>query len=330
MLIVSVLLPDGAASVGCIEGSLLLFEQINVFARQRGEPPVFEVQTVAADAASRVYDKRISIRPDRTLAQAQTSDLVIVPAVNGDPDEVIRLNQELLPWIQARYKNGSEVASLCVGAFLLAATGLLEGRACSTHWSAADRFRRMYPGVRLQSDSVVTDEAGLYTSGGALSFWNLLLHLVEKHAGRETAVLAAKYFEIDIDRRNQSAFRIFAGQRDHDDSGVHHIQDILEKRWAERLSMDDLAEDVAIGRRSLERRFRKATGNSVAEYHQRVRIEVAKKALESGRKSVQEAMDEAGYNDPKTFRLLFRRLAGLPPLDYRARYGKDGPYRQMA
>lgn len=330
MRTVSVLLPEGAASVGCIEGSCLLFEQVNTFARMRGEAPVFLVQTVAADSLPRVYQGRISIKPDRTFAEVGHTDLVIVPAVNGDPSEVVESNRAMLGWIEDRYKGGAEVASLCVGAFLLAATGLLDGRACSTHWIAADTFRRMYPAVRLQSESVVTDEAGLYTSGGALSFWNLLLHLVEKHASREIAILAAKYFEIDIDRRNQAAFRVFAGQRDHDDAGVHRIQDILESRWVEKLALDDLAENVAIGRRSLERRFRKATGNSVAEYHQRVRIEVAKKALETGRKSVQEAMDEAGYNDPKTFRLLFRRLAGLPPLDYRARYGKDGPYRQMA
>lgn len=325
MKTVSILLPRGAASVGCIEGSCTLFEQVNVFSRARGGKDLFRVEVVGLDASPMRYGHRVEIRPDRTLAEVVETDLVIVPAVNGDPDLVVAANREFLPWIVERYKDGAEVASLCVGTFLLAATGLLRGRACSTHWNAADNFRRRHPETRLQSDSVITDEAGLYTSGGALSFWNLLLHLVEKHAGREIAVLASKYFEIDIDRADQSPFRIFSGQRDHDDEAVRRAQDVLEARFAEKLSVDHVATEVAVGRRSLERRFRQATGNSVAEYLQRVRVEAAKKRLESGRASVQDAMDVAGYADPKTFRILFKKTTGLAPLDYRARYGKDGP-----
>jgi transcriptional regulator GlxA family with amidase domain len=148
------------------------------------------------------------------------TDLIIVPAVNGDRQEVIKANKDFFPWIVDHYNKGTEVASLCVGAFLLASTGLVNGRKCSTHWLAANEFRELFPDVNLVPDRIITDEHGIYTSGGANSFWNLLLHLLEKYTDRETAIHAAKYFEIEIDRYSQNSFVVFNGQRDHQDEPV--------------------------------------------------------------------------------------------------------------
>jgi len=299
---VSILVPKGAAALGCIEGSFILFTQANEFLAARGRQPLFMVQLVGLTEEAQVYDRLFSVRPDLTIENVQKTDLIIIPAVNGDMDEVISMNKGFLPWIVRQHKAGAEVASLCVGAFLLAATGLMKGRQCATHWLSAHDFRRRFPDVNLVSESIITDDAGIYTSGGAHSFWNLLLYLLEKYTDREIAIYASKFYEIDIDRNNQSAFLIFKGQKDHNDDAVRRA--------------------LAVGRRSLERRFKQATGNTVSEYVQRVRVEAAKKGLETGRKNVNEVMYEAGYSDTKAFREVFRKIAGMSPLDYRQRYNR--------
>ena len=234
----------------------------------------------------------------------------------------IEINKALLPWIEEQYDNGAEVASLCVGAFLLAATGLLNGKKCSTHWGFINKFREMYPEVEVVDGSIVTEEKRIYSSGGANSYWNLLLYLVEKYTNRENAILASKYFAIDIDRDSQAAFAMFKGQKDHTDAEIKKVQEYIEKNIAEKITVDELAASAATGRRSFERRFRLATNNSVLEYIQRVKIEAAKRQFESSRKNINEVMYNVGYSDTKAFRDLFKKITGLTPIEYRNKYNK--------
>jgi transcriptional regulator GlxA family with amidase domain len=320
---VSILVPRGATALGCIEGSFILFNKTNELLARRGSPPLFTVQLVGLSADAQVYDRLFTVRPETTIEKVGRTDLIIIPAVNGDMSEVIDANRGFLPWIVRQYRAGAEVASLCVGAFLLAATGLLKGRRCATHWLSANVFRTMFPDIELVSESIITDESGIYSSGGAHSFWNLLLYLVEKHTDREIAIYVSKFYEIEIDRDTQSPFLIFHGQKDHRDDVVRRAQELIEAHYRDRVTVDGLCEMLAVGRRSLERRFKQATANTISEYLQRVRVESAKKSLETSRKNVNEVMCEAGYSDTKAFRTVFRRFAGLSPLDYRNRYNKD-------
>ncbi len=197
-----------------------------------------------------------------------------------------------------------------------------EWQKCSTHWGYTNAFREMFPEVILQDGSIVTEQNRIYTSGGATSYWNLLLHLVEKYTDRQTAILVSKYFAIDIDRSSQSAFAMFTAQKNHNDEEVKKAQDYIEKNIEERLTIDDIAAFVALGRRSLERRFKQATNNSVLEYIQRVKIEAAKKSFESSRKNINEVMYDVGYTDTKAFRTTFKKITGLTPIEYKNKYNK--------
>jgi transcriptional regulator GlxA family with amidase domain len=235
----------------------------------------------------------------------------------------VRENQGFLPWITQQYKDGAEVASLCVGAFLLAATGLVTGRKCATHWMAANEFRRMYPEVNLVEDKIITDEYGIYSSGGAFSYLNLVLYLIEKYAGRDVAVFCSKAFQIDIQRDSQSPFIMFKGQKDHEDDVIKRAQEFIEGNFEDRITVDQLASMLAVSRRNLERRFKKATSNTVVEYIQRVKIEAAKMRLESSRENVNEVMYKVGYTDPKAFRVTFKRITSLSPVQYRNRYNRE-------
>ncbi len=317
---VAILVPRGAASVGCIEGSYIGFSQANEILASMGKPPAFDMRMVGLTNEAQSYDRFITVRPDLTIAGEYKADLIIIPAVNGEMNEVIAANRDFFPWIVDQYKDGAEVASLCVGAFLLAATGLVDGKKCATHWLSQNEFRKMFPDVNLVSEKVITDERGVYSSGGANSFWNLIIYLIEKFAGRDVAILCAKIYEIEIDRDTQSPFIMFTGQKDHEDEPIKEAQAFIENNFSKKITIEELAAKCAMGRRTFERRFKKATSNTVVEYLQRVKIEAAKKSLEHNRKQVSEVMYDVGYTDTKAFRTTFKKITGLSPINYRNKY----------
>lgn len=318
---ISILVPETAV-VEAVADPRYLFTVVNQFLEAAGRAPLFTVQLVGLSREIPLDNSLFSVRTDALLHDIRHTDLIIIPALSGSMAQALEVNREVVPWIVERYNNGAEVASLCLGAFLLASTGLLRGRKCSTHWNSANEFRSMFPDVELVDGSIITEEQGIYSSGGANSYWNLLLYLVEKYTDRTTAILASKYFAIDIDRDSQSAFMMFQGQKNHDDDAVKKAQFFIEENFQDRLSVDHLADMVAVGRRSFERRFRKATGNTVMEYIQRVKIEAAKRSLETGRKNISEVMFDVGYTDTKAFRDVFKKITGLTPVGYRNKYNK--------
>jgi len=318
---VSILVPESSV-MQAIADPQYLFTAVNNFLLVAGKQPLFDVELVGSKKEVKLNNGMYVVSTNRQLKDIKKTDLVIIPALFGDMTTAIEINKALLPWIEEQYDNGAEVASLCVGAFLLAATGLLNGKKCSTHWGFINEFREMYPEVEVVDGSIVTEEKRIYSSGGANSYWNLLLYLVEKYTNRETAILASKYFAIDIDRDSQAAFAMFKGQKDHTDAEIKKVQEYIEKNIAEKITVDELAAIAATGRRSFERRFRLATNNSVLEYIQRVKIEAAKRQFENSRKNINEVMYNVGYSDTKAFRDLFKKITGLTPIEYRNKYNK--------
>lgn len=319
---VSILVPESSV-IEAVADPRYLFKAVNQFLQAAGRPPLFEVQLVAASRETRIENSVFSVHADKLLNEVQDTDLIFIPALSGDVQQAVAVNQELVPWIVHHYNRGSEVASLCIGAFLLASTGLLKGKKCSTHWGYANAFRSMFPEVELVDGSIITEEQRIYSSGGANSYWNLLLYLVEKYTDRDTAILASKYFAIDLDRENQSAFMMFKGQKDHNDPEILKAQEYIEANYHTKLSVEEMADKFAIGRRSFERRFKKATNNTVIEYAQRIKIEAAKRSFESSRKNISEVMYDVGYTDTKAFRDVFKKITGLTPIEYRNKYQKQ-------
>lgn len=317
----SILVPEGAI-LGAIEGPLKLFTEVNDLVVNMGRAPLFKVQLVGLSHETRLNNGLFTVHPELTVKDPIKTDLLVIPAVHGDLERAIEINKDFIPWIVQQYKGGAEIASLCLGAFLLASTGLLHGKKCATHWLGANDFRRMFPEVTLVPDKIITDEQGIYSSGGAYSYLNLILYIIEKHAGRDVAILCSKVFEIEIDRGSQSPFIMFNGQKEHEDEPIRQAQLFIEKNFQDRITVDQLASMFAMGRRNLERRFKKATSNTVVEYIQRVKIEAAKMSLESSRENVNEVMYKVGYSDTKAFRTTFKKLTGLSPVQYRNKYNR--------
>ena len=262
----------------------------------------------------------LPVRCHAVLADVGRTDLIIVPAFDGDVLKQLEINKAVVPWLRTQYRKGADIAAICTGAFALAEAGLLEGRAATTHWAAQDLFRRRYPGVHLQPHQIIVDEGRLCTSGGAFSFLNLLLYLAEKHVDQETALLASRIFLIDMNKSPQGAYAILSPQKTHDDPAILRTQLLIEKDLTEELTLDRLAAGAALSRRQFQRRFRTATGNTPVEYIQRVRIEAAKKALASTRDRLDEIASAVGYEDAPGFRKLFIRYTGLTPSEFRKKY----------
>ncbi len=320
---ISLIIPVGDISLSNVEGTYHIFSEVNRALTNAGKQPLFKIQLVGLRKNSRVKNDLFSIHPEVLIQDVYKTDLIIIPALHTDVKKGVEQNQELIPWIVQQYKNGAEVASLCTGAFLLASTGLLKGKKCATHWLHLNDFRKMYPDVNLVDDKVMTAEAGIYTSGAAYSYLNLILYLIEKYADREMAILSSKIFAIEIERQTQSPFIIFTGQKEHTDDQIKKIQEFIEVNYQGKITVDQLATMFALGRRNLERRFKKATANTVIEYMQRVKIEAAKKNLESARKNINEVMYEVGYSDNKAFRTTFKKITGLSPIQYRNKYNRE-------
>lgn len=319
---ISILAPQSSV-VEAIADPRYMFNAVNQFLQVSGKQPLFNVKVVGHARDIKLENSVFSVHTDALLDEIEHTDLIFIPALSGDMKTSVELNKVLVPWIIDRYNKGAEVASLCLGAFLLADTGLLDGKKCSTHWGFANEFRTMFPAVELVDGSIITEEQGIYSSGGATSYWNLLLYLVEKYTDRDTAILASKYFAIDIDRQSQNSFMVFQGQKEHDDEEIKKAQDFIENNYPERITVDQLADLCAVGRRSFERRFKKATNNSVVEYMQRVKVEAAKRSFESSRKNISEVMFDVGYTDTKAFRDVFKKITGLTPIEYRNKYNKQ-------
>jgi transcriptional regulator GlxA family with amidase domain len=317
----AILLPTGATSWGSLILTVEVIEEANNYFISKGRQPVFKTILVSNDKRTRIRNGAFTVEADVSIGEVGDVDLIIVPAL-GDTENTLSKNKKNIEWVRTQYKKGAEVASLCTGSFLLASGGLLNGKHCSTHWRSADTFRMMFPETRLAIEKIITDEHGIYTTGGALSSMNLVLHLVEKYYNRETSIFISKVFEIDLDREKQSPFIIFSGQKNHNDEQIREAQLYIENNVGEKMVVDEISSKFAIDRRNFDRRFKKATGNSPLEYMQRTKVEAAKKSFETSRKTVSEIMYEVGYSDVKAFREVFKRITGLSPIEYRAKYNK--------
>jgi transcriptional regulator GlxA family with amidase domain len=319
----TILVPDGQNNLSSIVGTYKIFTRANEYWKKTGNRELFKIELAGISKNVEFYNGLFTVRPHTNISAINKTHLIIIPSLNYNYQKTVKENKLLIDWMEKQYKHGAEIASICTGAFLLASSGLLDGKSCSTHWAVADNFRTMFPKVNLQTDKLITDENGIYTNGGAYSFLNLVIYLVEKYYDRQTAIFCSKVFQIEMDRQSQSAFTIFTGQKLHGDEMVKKAQAYIESKVDEKISVEHLSSKFAVGRRNFDRRFIKATGNTPVEYAQRVKIESAKKAFETSRKTINEVMYEVGYSDVKAFREVFRKITGMSPLEYRSKYNKE-------
>lgn len=303
-----------------IAALLDVFQTVNHYYQENTGMPYFDIRLIRHPEDGTVAFPDEQYQPLHH-EEVTVSDLVLIPAFRpGNISDYLRENSAFIPWVRQQAAKGAEVASFCTGAFMLAATGLLDQRRATTHVTAVEALSRNFPEVIVDADVVVTDDRGVYTSGGATSTFHLLLHILEKYCDRTTAIYTAKVFAIDMDRAGQSYFANWSPSRAHNDELVTAAQQRMEERFQDRVTVEEVIHDLPVSRRNFIRRFKTATGVTPIEYLQRIRIEAAKKLLEGKQENITGVMIQAGYEDAKAFRQLFRKIVGLSPKEYREKY----------
>ena len=315
-----------------MSGPLDVFAMVGVlWNRIRGEKasPRFEVLLVSQDGNPISCANGTALVPHASIDRVRQADLVIVSSAGLDVDGVLNTHRRAMRWLVRLHGKGATLASVCTGAFLLAETGLLDGRTATTHWGFADEFKRRYPRVRLMPERTITDEGDLLCAGGADSGLWLCLHLIEKELGHEVAAQTAKAFLLDLRPPPQQSFTVFQGRRGHGDAQVARVQDRLERGFAKAITLEGLAAEAGMSPRTLHRRFKAMTGDAPRAYLQRVRIEAAKRLLERTRNGIEQIGYEVGYGDSRFFRRLFRKQVGTDPTSYRKRFSPKASRARM-
>jgi transcriptional regulator GlxA family with amidase domain len=285
--------------------------------------PRFSVTTVSIDGRSIVGGAGVQVTPDKSIADIEHTDIVLIPAGGADIDALLEKNAPVIPWLRALHEKGTLIAGVCTGVALLAEAGLLDGRRATTYWAAADQFKARYPDVDWQPHLCVTEDRGVFCGGGVYASVDLALYIVEKLCGRDIALGCAKSLVVQMPRTYQMGYAILPFGSEHTDRTIRRAEDWLHDHFPDDVDLDRLAIDLATTPRTFLRRFKAATGATPLAYLQRLRTEAAKCMLEQDRMTVQEVGLAVGYEDVAFFRDVFKRHAGLAPGAYRERYGKS-------
>ncbi len=279
----------------------------------------FNVELVTVNGALFECRAGYFVKPHRSLHEITDTDLIIISSI-GDIPEAIKHHEETIPWLCESYGNGSHIASVCTGAFLLAETGLLDGKTATTHWGFAPLFKQRYPHIDIKPERMITDEGDLFCSAGFSAGIDLSLYLVEKYCGREVALQCAKGMLYDTGRSSQAPYSVFMAQKEHGDPTIISVQNHIETNFQKQINLDWLAKRAGMSIRNFERRFKSATGDTPIVYLQRVRVETGKRLLEETRKTFDEITYLVGYEDSSYFRKVFVKQTGLRPQNYRKKF----------
>ncbi len=283
------------------------------------QTPFFDVTIASADGQPIQCLNKVQIQPHCSIETIHKTDLLVIASATYI-DQILQTSPELVPWIRRQYDQGAHVASICTGVFLLAETGLLDGKSATLHWGFTEVFRRRYPRVNLKSDQMFIDQGRLYCSAGVNAGMDLSLYLVEKFCGRQTAMQSAKTMILDLGRERQTPYSSYLFSQDHGDPLVMKAQKWIEQHYTQSIDYDRLAGKFRMSRRSLERRFKQATGSTPLGYLQQLRVENAKRLLEDGSQTFDEITYQVGYEDIPFFRKVFVRLTSLRPKEYQQRF----------
>ena len=282
-----------------------------------------QIEFVSTSGTALVATK-MGTQKQTKLGPKTVFDLIIIPAMRYEKIQlVLEREKKLIKWLQHQHAEGAELASICVGAFILASTGLLTGKKVTTNWLFAGQFRKQFPYVELEDDKVIVDQGRLYSCGGAFSFTSFMIYLIEKFCGHEESIIASKILMINVHDLPQSTFSIFRFQHDHADEAIAAIQQHVEKNYKHSMTLEELAGRCNMSVRNFIRRFELATANTPLEYLQRVRIEAAKKLLESKNEGIAQIASRCGYEDVDYFGKIFRRYVAMTPRAYREKYGRN-------
>ncbi len=307
---------------GCLHSAVCGVGEILAQANTLHGTALFHHSVLTPDAAPVHSYTGTPVFADASFSDA-APDVIVLPPIIGSVDALLALDG-VVDWLADYHRSGKQIATICAGAFLLAETGVLDGRCATTHWKLAEQFRTRYPAVDLQIERLLVDGGDYLCAGGVSAWMDLALHLAAKYAGRETALRCAKVMLMDPHREYQTPYGMGGFRKNHGDAAILKTQLWLEQHYASGPRVLEMAQEAALGEKTFLRRFRDATGKTPLQYLQQIRIEAAQTLLETTDRSVERIAEDVGYTDYSAFRKLFKRIMGSTPSAYRQRFGGMG------
>lgn len=312
-----------------VMGTMDIFSQAGItynFIMGLDPEPYFNVKIATQDGNPVTCFNDAQIHPHCSAKEVVSTDLIIIPAFYDF--ETLSSNRQSIDWLKDHYSRGTTIGSICLGTFFLAETGLLDGKTATTHWGFTREFRKRYPQVKLKPKQIITDEGDLLCSGACNSYIDLSIYLIERYCGRKVAVECSKTMIHDFARSSQAPYTMFQSKKDHNDTQILSVQETIEDNFSDGFNPDILAKENGMSRRTFERRFKTATGDTLLIYLQRLRVEAAKHMFETGSHTFEEIAYQVGYEDSGFFRKLFIRHTGLRPKEYKTKFLRYKPKRQ--
>ena len=321
VIIVAVAKTAGSALYGMLDVLLASGNIWQTLARTGPVVKLFRVRILSPTGEPFVCGNGIPISPALSVKEDPESQIVILPELWLGPDEHLKGRYpDLMDWIRRQHEKGASIYSACSGAVMLAETGLLDDCEATSHWGYQDLFRKYYPKVRFRPEPnlVFADPTGqIVSAGGTTSWHDLAIHIISRHCSPGEALRIAKVYLLKWHGEGQLPYETLVRNNPHADSVVRTCEKWLEGHYHEQGAIPRVVELSNVPERTLKRRFKIATGSSLIEYLQNLRVEEAKRLLEAGEMPVDEISFEVGYEDPSFFRRLFKRRAGLTPSQYR-------------
>lgn len=285
---------------------------------------LFDVSVIGMDKKPIKFSGNFRVLPDHSIKESKGFDAIIIPAFEkGNFRAYLEKYTSGVDWLKSQFEKGTTLIGLCSGAFLVAATGLLDGKNCTTHWVAKNEFQELFPKVNLEIQYILVKEKGIITSGGSTNALYAILYLINQHFGRTIAQHCAKLYEIELGRFNQSQFEIFMPNKLHLDASILAAQKYIESNFATINSIEEVSNESKMGKRQFFRRFKESTFDTPFKYLQKIRIEAAKNKLESTNLTVSEIAFQVGYEEISSFRNVFKKFTGVPPDEYRKKNHLD-------
>lgn len=316
------------AASGCME-ILLRANTVQDFYNNNKSYNYFEIEFVCGSNQNVKTHYNIPIQCHSNIYNQKIYDLVIIPGTDANPLIILEENKDLIEWIKYQHQNKSLIVSNCTGSFLLAASGILENKTATTHWFMADLFKKKFPSIRLAIEKTIVDNESTILSSGATSYENLMIYLIEKFMGYKVALSVSKLYLIDINKDTQLSYTMLNMQKNHGDQEILKAQDFIEQNSENKLTMSQITEKVNMSTRSFIRRFKNATGDTPFQYIQKVKVENAKRILETENKTFEEIAFNLGYEDVNSFRKIFNRYVGITPSLYKKKYNaRNTPFHQ--
>ncbi|MBT6043290.1 MAG: helix-turn-helix domain-containing protein [Gammaproteobacteria bacterium] len=275
------------------------------------------MQLVSMDGSNIKLNAGLELVCNKSLADIQNTDMIILPALWGNPLGVVRQYPELIQWLREQQSKDTIICAAGTGSYFLAEVGLLNNKVATTHWHYFDQFSHTYPEVHLQRDRFITKAGNIYCAGSVNSMRDVMLHFIENYFSQPVADQVSRHFTHEIKRSYTSSFLKNSPQNYHDDENIIEIQEWMHSCYNDEITLESISEKFSISIRSLNRRFKQATEKSPMQYLQQVRIENAQELLKTSNLSIAEVAYSVGYPDNSYFSALFRKSISVTPKEYR-------------